>query len=447
MFFQTFWTWLTARLAAYISSNTAQVAAAIEPVAAVMAVVYVMIWGYLHLRGRIEEPIMEAAMRVLKLVVVFGAGLHLWLYHAVVTELFFNGPDELVASLVGATTPVATIDTIWASGAQVAATLWDKGSVLAGDIGFYIAGVAVYLLIGFCCVYTLFLLSLAKIAVSVLLAIGPIFLVLTLLESTRRYFAAWIQELANYALVSVVTVMVSALMLDLVKAYADQTAARGEALVTVDALNLALAACGLSALSVTAIVVMAPLKRVEPFLVRVDASTGVADVIPNYVGTADLPDSVLRHLATEYVSVRERYVPALAETDYEQVGAYHSAAMNQKWAALWARGNPASPLNLYADGTHVSSRIRSVSFLRHDHVNPDVLQVRLTRGIAHGDVADERAEHLVVTLTTTFAAPSADARTRALNPLGFKVLEYVAEPELPDPGPTSAGCAAVGGAP
>ena len=210
---------------------------------------------------------------------------------------------------------------------------------------------------------------------------------------------------------------------------------------------VALAACGLSALSVTAIVVMAPLKRVEPFLVRVDASTGVADVIPNYVGTADLPDSVLRHLATEYVSVRERYVPALAETDYEQVGAYHSAAMNQKWAALWARGNPASPLNLYADGTHVSSRIRSVSFLRHDHVNPDVLQVRLTRGIAHGDVADERAEHLVVTLTTTFAAPSADARTRALNPLGFKVLEYVAEPELPDPGPTSAGGAAVGGAP
>jgi len=242
MFFQTFWTWLTARLAAYISSNTAQVAAAIEPVAAVMAVVYVMIWGYLHLRGRIEEPIMEAAMRVLKLVVVFGAGLHLWLYHAVVTELFFNGPDELVASLVGATTPVATIDTIWASGAQVAATLWDKGSVLAGDIGFYIAGVAVYLLIGFCCVYTLFLLSLAKIAVSVLLAIGPIFLVLTLFDSTRRYFDAWIQELANYALVSVVTVMVSALMLDLVKAYADQTAARGEALVTVDALNLALAA-------------------------------------------------------------------------------------------------------------------------------------------------------------------------------------------------------------
>jgi type IV secretion system protein VirB6 len=201
-----------------------------------------MAWGYLHLRGRIDEPIQDAAVRVLRLVIVFGAGLHLWMYHAVVTELFFKGPDELAARLVGAETPIATIDTIWSRGALVAATLWDKGSVLSGDIGFYIAGVAVYLLVGFCCVYTLFLLSLAKIAVSVLLAIGPLFIVMTLFESTRRYFDAWIQELANYALVSVVTVMVSVLMLDLVKAYADQTAARGEALVTVDALNLALAA-------------------------------------------------------------------------------------------------------------------------------------------------------------------------------------------------------------
>ncbi len=242
MFFQTFWLWLTERLAAFISSRAAEMASAIEPVAAVLATIYVMAWGYLHLRGRIDEPIMEAAVRVLRLAVVFGVGLHLWLYHALMTEIFFRGPDELAARLVGAATPIMTVDTIWASGALVAATLWDKGSVLSGDIGFYIAGVAVYILIGFCCVYTLFLLSLAKIAVSVLLAIGPLFIVLTLFESTRRYFDTWIQELANYALVSVVTVMVSALLLDFVKAYAEQTAARGEALVTVDALNLALAA-------------------------------------------------------------------------------------------------------------------------------------------------------------------------------------------------------------
>ena len=67
-------------------------------------------------------------------------------------------------------------------------------------------------------------------------------IVLFLFDGTRRFFDAWLQELANYALVSVITVLVDALMLDLLRSYAEQTAARGESLVTVDALNLTLAA-------------------------------------------------------------------------------------------------------------------------------------------------------------------------------------------------------------
>jgi type IV secretion system protein VirB6 len=92
------------------------------------------------------------------------------------------------------------------------------------------------------CVYTMFLLAMSRIALAVLLALGPIFILMILFESTRRFFDAWLHELVNYALVSMITVMVAALLLDLVEAYAVQTAARGSALLTVDALNLALAA-------------------------------------------------------------------------------------------------------------------------------------------------------------------------------------------------------------
>jgi len=181
-------------------------------------------------------------VRILKLVAVFGIGLHLWLYNSVIVELFYVAPTDLAARLVGAGAPVQTIDTIWNSGAEVASTLWNRGSLLAGDTGFYFAGVAVYLLVGFVCVYTLFLMSLSRIALAVLLALGPIFIVLAMFEGTRRFFDAWLQELANYGLVSVITVLVDALMLDLLRSYAEQTAARGDTLATVDALNLTLAA-------------------------------------------------------------------------------------------------------------------------------------------------------------------------------------------------------------
>ncbi len=247
MLFQTFWTWLTARLSAYVSVHVAATAAAIEPAAVTLGVIYVMLWGYLHLRGQVDEPIMTAAVRLLTLVVVFGVGLRLWLYHSLIVDTFFTAPAQLAAQLVGAADPVTLIDTIWDRGGAAAGMLWDKGGVLSGDVGFYFAAIAIYALVGVVCVYTMFLISLSRIALAVLLAVGPIFIVLTLFDSTRRYFDAWLQELANYALVTVLTVMVTALMLDFVEAYAAQTAARGDGILTVDALNLLLV-CALVAL-------------------------------------------------------------------------------------------------------------------------------------------------------------------------------------------------------
>jgi type IV secretion system protein VirB6 len=239
MFFQDFWTWLDARLATYVSVHAADLAAALTPVAGTLDV---MLWGWLHLRGQIEEPFMEGVKRILTLFVVFGVALHLWGYHDVIVAVFYQGPTELAAALAGAQSPVSLIDTIWTQGGGVADTLWGKGSLLTGDGGFYIAGLLVYLLVGFACLYTLFLISLAKIALSVLLALGPLFILLTLFDATRRLFDAWIHELTNYGLVSVLTVMVTTLLLDLLSSYAAQTVARGGDLLTVDALNLALAA-------------------------------------------------------------------------------------------------------------------------------------------------------------------------------------------------------------
>ena len=62
-----------------------------------------------------------------------------------------------------------------------------------------------------------------------------------LFDATRDYFSAWIAQLTNYALITVLTVMVAALLLRIVQSYAAQTAARGTELV-VDALHMVLVA-------------------------------------------------------------------------------------------------------------------------------------------------------------------------------------------------------------
>jgi type IV secretion system protein VirB6 len=241
-FFETFWTWLDGQLTGYIGANTALVAQALEPAVVTLATVYVMVWGYLQLTGRIEEPLVAGLKRVVMLAVVLGAALRLWLYNSVIVDTFYQAPAQLAAAVVGAPDPVATIDAIWNQGGAVAGNLWNNGGLLNGEVGFYVAGAIVWVLMGLLCVYTMFLIALSSIALAVLLALGPLFIVLLLFDATRRFFQAWLAQLANYALITILTVLVAALLLQIVKSYAAQTAARGAAIVTVDALNMVLVA-------------------------------------------------------------------------------------------------------------------------------------------------------------------------------------------------------------
>jgi type IV secretion system protein VirB6 len=241
-FFATFWTWLNGQLASYIGTNTARVAEALEPAIVTLATVYVMVWGYLHLTGRIDEPFVTGLKRLLTLAAVLGGAVHLWLYNSLIVDTFYQAPARLAAAVVGAPDPVAVVDAIWNRGGAVAGYLFNNAGVFKGDVGYYVAGATVWVLVGLLCVYTMFLIALSSIALAVLLALGPLFMALLLFEATRRYFEAWLAQLANYALITILTVLVAALLLQVVESYADQTAARGTAIVTVDALNMVLVA-------------------------------------------------------------------------------------------------------------------------------------------------------------------------------------------------------------
>jgi hypothetical protein len=182
-FFATFWSWLNGQLAAYIGDNTARLASALEPAVLTFATIYVMAWGYLHLMGKITEPLEAGLKRIALIALILGVGLRLWLYNTVIVDTFYNAPAQLAAAVVGASDPVRTIDGIWDSGGAVAGSLWDRGGgavgLISGGFGFYLAGAVVWCLIGVLCVYAMFLIALSSIALAVLLGgaagVGPAF--------------------------------------------------------------------------------------------------------------------------------------------------------------------------------------------------------------------------------------------------------------------------------
>ena len=255
-FFATFSAWLDGMLATYIGTNTAKVAALIAPGVATLATVYVMIWGYLQLTGKIDEPFVSGVKRIILLIVVLGCALDLWLYNDLIVDTFFRSPGELAAGVIGADGSVGIIDQIIFSGGDAASLLIQKGGIFNGDFSYYLAGFAVYFVVGVTAIYAMFLLALSKIALSILLALGPFFIGLLFFETTKRFFESWIAQLANYAFITILTVMVSALMLGIVSSVAQQAADLGGGISIADAMRVCMAA-GLTLLIMRQVMPMA----------------------------------------------------------------------------------------------------------------------------------------------------------------------------------------------
>ena len=181
--------------------------------------------------------------------------------------------------------------------------------------------------------------------------------------------------------------------------------------------------------SAIALVMLMPLKRVEPFVIRVDNTTGLVDVVPVYTGSADMPETVARYFLDHYVTVCERFNYSTAESDYEECGSFHTPQRNQAWYAVWNKNNPLSPLNVYRDGTSVRVQVTSVSFFQRGNGVTDLAQVRYVKAKRSGGGTEEQKSHWIATVQYAFAEAAKDPKTRRWNPLGFKVVDFRPEPE------------------
>jgi type IV secretion system protein VirB6 len=240
-FFAEFNQWLNGILSTYIATNTARIATLLEPTIVTLAVLYVMVWGYLHLMGQIEEPFLTGIRRIATLAVVLGVSLDLWLYNQLIVDTFFNAPGQLAAGIVGAYNPVAIIDQIIFTGGDAGALLIQKGGIFHG-FSYDIAGFAVYTMVALTAIYTIFLLSLSRIALSILLALGPLFIALLFFQSTKRFFEAWIAQMANYALITILTVLMAALMMTVLSDAANQAVSTGGGITIAEGVRVCMAA-------------------------------------------------------------------------------------------------------------------------------------------------------------------------------------------------------------
>lgn len=182
----------------------------------------------------------------------------------------------------------------------------------------------------------------------------------------------------------------------------------------------------LAAAAVTAVSVLAPLKTVEPYVVRVDEATGGVEVMTGLKGGKDLTyeEAVTKSFLATYLRARESWLPAAAEANFRQVSIMSTPEEQQRWADAFRPSNPASPQVAYGPSAEAQISVRAISF-----VAPKVANVRFHRTLRQGGQVTD--SDWIATLAFSYAkAPMAEA-DRLRNPLGFQVASYRADPEVP----------------
>lgn len=217
---------LSSALNDYVNGTASTIIAAIRPVAATMMALYVVLWGWSMMRGVISEPITDGVGRIIRLAIIGGIALQLGYYNGVLSNMLWNSPDALANLISGGSEATNSnyLDTLLSQMYNLGGAYYQKSQANSSAIGipdlgllsmafaFWFAGIVAT-------GYAAFLLALSKIALAVLLGVGPIFVLLTIFEPTKRFFDAWIGQALNYVFLVMLSAATVKLMMAILKQY------------------------------------------------------------------------------------------------------------------------------------------------------------------------------------------------------------------------------------
>jgi len=190
----------------------------------------------------------------------------------------------------------------------------------------------------------------------------------------------------------------------------------------------AAACCGLTVLAMAALVALLPLKRVEGFVVRVDNATGSVDVVRSLRDApATYGEVVDKYWVNRYVLMRESYDWETLQTAYDTTVLLSSPEVQKEYRALFE--GPAARDKRWGSETKVLVRVRSIT----PGTSGNTAVVRFVRRREEGTGASPIEESLVATVGFRYVAAPMREQDRLVNPLGFQVTSFRADPEIVGP--------------
>lgn len=214
--FQPAYAFVDSKLDVFLNARANSVIAEVSGPLRVALVLYVLLYGFAILRGSISEPMMDFAVRSLKLAFVYMLATTVAYSTYVTDPLFHVLPDTLARAISGSGVPDvgAAFDQFFSRAAYLAEKIAKGASPV--DFAPWILAAVVYVIGALAAALGFGVVLIAKVALALLIALGPIFIACALFDASRRFFFGWLAQAVNYIVLFALIITVFQLILSLV---------------------------------------------------------------------------------------------------------------------------------------------------------------------------------------------------------------------------------------
>lgn len=181
--------------------------------------------------------------------------------------------------------------------------------------------------------------------------------------------------------------------------------------------------------SITAILMLTPLKTAVPYVIEVNKNDGMTSIVKPITSNEMKKNKTLTlYFLYKYLYARMNYDYGLRQIQAETVRLLSAASVFQAYAKEIDVANPLSPIRLYQNHSTVNTQIISYSF-----PYPDIAQIHFyTENIINdNNNTPSSRRYWQATIKFTFADTSLPIEQRInTNPVGFFVTDFQLNSEI-----------------
>jgi type IV secretion system protein VirB6 len=211
------YTYVDGQLSSFLGTGLGNVINAVRGPLLLALTLYIVLYGYAIFRGSISEPVMDGVVRLVKLCFIFTVATTVAYNDYVTQPLFTDLPNWLAGAISGGsvTSVGSSFDKFLARGFDLATTITDTATIV--DPSPYITAAIVIIATVIVTGLGFGIVMIAKVALALLVALGPIFIACLVFEASRQFFFGWLKQGVNYLLLFALIITIFELILALVE--------------------------------------------------------------------------------------------------------------------------------------------------------------------------------------------------------------------------------------